>query len=78
MKRIRNYSEQVRDEELEPLTATLLFYLVKRCGGEVVFTRTDATITESSLSTDMLHMTVGNDIRLRIVTRPPELQKIQE
>ncbi len=78
MKRIRNYSEQVRDEELEPLTATLLFYLVKRCGGEVVFTRTDATITESRLSTDMLHMTVGNDIRLRIVTRPPELQKIQE
>lgn len=78
MKRIRNYSEQVQDEELAPLTATLLFYLVKRCGGEVIFTPADATITESSLSTDMLHMTVGSDIRLRIITRPPELQKIQE
>lgn len=78
MKRIRNYSDNMKDEELEPLTTTLLFYLVKRCGGEVVFTSTDATTTESCLSTDMLHMTIGHDIRLRIITRPPELQKVSE
>lgn len=78
MKRIRNYSDHVKDDDLEPLTATLLFYLVKRCGGDIVFTPTDATKTESWLSTDMLHMTVGEDIRLRIVTRPPELQTTRE
>jgi len=44
----------------------------------VVFTPTDATTTESCLSTDMLHMSIGNDIRLRIITRPPELQKTSE
>ncbi|MBD0306072.1 MAG: hypothetical protein ICV76_05910 [Nitrospiraceae bacterium] len=74
MKRIRNFSENVTDAEIEPLTATLLFYLVERCGGEVLFTPTDAIKTESGLSANMLQMQVGENIRLRIITRPPELQ----
>ena len=74
MNRIRNYSEYVKDGELGPLTATLLYYLVERCGGEVIFTPMDAVKTETNLSSKLLQMQVGENIRLRIITRPPELE----
>lgn len=74
MKRVQNCSEQLTDEDLEQLLPTLLLHLVDRCGGEVVFTSTDVQSTQSCLNEKMIQMLVGDDIRLRIITRPPEMQ----
>ena len=74
MKRVQNCSQQVSDEDLEQLLPTLLLHLVDRCGGEVVFTSTDVQTTQACLNEKMIQMLVGDDIRLRIITRPPELQ----
>ena len=73
MKRVHNCSQQLSDEDLEQLLPTLLLHLVDRCGGEVVFTTSDVQSTQSCLSEKMIQMLVGDDIRLRIITRPPEM-----
>jgi hypothetical protein len=74
MKRVQNCSQQLTDEDLEQLLPTLLLHLVDRCGGEVVFSPTDVHATQSCLDQKMIQMLVGDDIRLRIITRPPEMQ----
>ncbi len=74
MKRVQNCSQQLTDEALEQLLPILLLHLVDRCGGEVVFTSTDVQATQSSLNEKMIQMLIGEDIRLRVITRPPELQ----
>jgi hypothetical protein len=74
MKRVQNCSQQITDEDLEQLLPTLLLHLVDRCGGEVVFSSTDVQSIQSCLNEKMIQMLVGDDIRLRIITRPPELQ----
>ncbi|WP_447977241.1 hypothetical protein [Candidatus Nitrospira bockiana] len=73
MRRVQNFSEHVSDDELEQLLPTLLLHLVDRCGGDVVLTPGDVEHTESALHGKMVQMLIGNDIRLRIITRPPEL-----
>jgi len=55
------------------LTTVLIFHLVEKCGGQVCFSADDANRILSGLSTKMVHMQIGNDVTLRIVTRPPEL-----
>ena len=76
MKRVHNCSQQLSDEDLEQLLPTLLLHLVDRCGGEVVFTTSDVQSTQSCLSEKMIQMLVGDDIRLRIITRPPEMHML--
>ncbi|MGQ0810344.1 MAG: hypothetical protein ACT4OO_03865 [Nitrospiraceae bacterium] len=74
MQKILSYSDDLTEEEVEHLTTLLIFHLVERCGGQVAFTVDDATGILSRLAAKMVHMQVGEDITLRIVTRPPELQ----
>ena len=69
MKRVQNCSQQLTDEDLEQLLPTLLLHLVDRCGGEVVFSTTDVQSVQSCLNEKMIQMLVGDDIRLRIITR---------
>jgi hypothetical protein len=78
MRRILNFSEQVSDDELETLMSTLLFYFVERCGGDVTFSPTEARQTMCGLSTKMLQMRMGDEIQLRVITRPTELRELGE
>jgi hypothetical protein len=68
MSQILNMSEHTTDEELHRLTTLLLFHLVERCGLE------DAQRVRTSLTTKMVQMQVGDEVRLRIIDRLPELK----
>ncbi len=74
MSQILNLSEHTTDDELQRLTTLLLFHLVERCGGQVQFGLEDAQKVKASLATKMVQMQVGNEVRIRIIDRLPELQ----
>ncbi|HEU4686250.1 MAG TPA: hypothetical protein VFS39_17210 [Nitrospira sp.] len=74
MSQILNLSEHTTDDELQRLTTLLLFHLVERCGGQVQFNLEDAQRVRNSLATKMVQMQVGNEVRIRIIDRLPELQ----
>jgi hypothetical protein len=74
MSQILNLSQHTTDDELQRLTTLLLFHLVERCGGQVQFKMEDAQRVQSSLTTKMVQMQVGDEVRLRIIDRLPELQ----
>ena len=74
MSEILNLSEHTTDDELQRLTTLLLFHLVERCGGHVQFKLEDAQRVRSSLTTKMVQMQVGDEVRIRIIDRLPELQ----
>ena len=74
MSQILNLSQHTSDAELQRLTTLLLFHLVERCGGQVQFKLEDAQRVQSSLTTKMVQMQVGDEVRLRIIDRLPELQ----
>jgi hypothetical protein len=74
MSQILNLSEHTTDDELQRLTTLLLFHLVERCGGQVQFGLEEAEKVKASLVTKMVQMQVGNEVRLRIIDRLPELQ----
>ncbi len=74
MSQILNLSQHTSDAELQRLTTLLLFHLVERCGGQVQFKLEDAKRVQSSLTTKMVQMQVGDEVRLRIIDRLPELQ----
>lgn len=74
MSQILNLSQHTTDAELQRLTTLLLFHLVERCGGQVQFKLEDAQRVQSSLTTKMVQMQVGEEVRLRIIDRLPELQ----
>jgi hypothetical protein len=74
MSQILNLSEHTTDEELQRLTTLLIFHLVERCGGQVQFRLEDAQRVRSSLATKMVQMQVGDEVRIRIIDRLPELQ----
>ena len=74
MRHILTLTQDLTDDEVHQLTTILLFHLVEKCGGQVDFTNTDAKSIVAALPTKMLHMRVSEDVTLRIVTRPPELQ----
>ena len=73
MSKILNLSEHTSDEDLKHLTTLLLYHLVERCGGQVHFKVEDAQRVRASLSTKMVQMQVGNEVKLRIIDRLPEL-----
>jgi len=74
MSQILNLSQHTTDDELQRLTTLLLFHLVERCGGHVQFKLEDALRVRSSLTTKMVQMQVGDEVRIRIIDRLPELQ----
>ena len=74
MSQILNMSQHTTDDELQRLTTMLLFHLVERCGGQVQFRLEDAKRVRASLSTKMVQMQVGDEVRLRIIDRLPELR----
>jgi hypothetical protein len=74
MSQILNMSQHTTDDELQRLTTLLLFHLVEQCGGQVQFKMEDAQRVQSSLTTKMVQMQVGDEVRLRIIDRLPELQ----
>ncbi len=74
MLQILNFSEYANDEEVSYLTTLLLYHLVERCGGSLQFTVEDVTQIRASLATKMVQIQLGNEVRLRIIDRVPELQ----
>lgn len=74
MPQILNFSEHANDEEVSYLTTLLLYHLVERCGGQIQFTVSDVNQIRESLSTKMVQIQLGDDVRLRIIDRVPELQ----
>jgi hypothetical protein len=73
MSKILNLSSHTSDEELQHLTNLLLFHLVERCGGQIQFKLADVHRVRESLTTKMVQMQVGDEVRLRIIDRLPEL-----
>jgi hypothetical protein len=73
MSKILNLSTHTTDEELQHITNLLLFHLVERCGGQIQFKMEDSHRVRESLTTKMVQMQVGEEVRLRIIDRLPEL-----
>ncbi|MEP6891190.1 MAG: hypothetical protein ABI955_10920 [Nitrospirota bacterium] len=73
MSRILNLTENTTDDDLRHLTTLLLFHLVEQSGGQVQFKLEDAYRVRESLTTKMVQMQVGDEVRLRIIDRLPEL-----
>lgn len=74
MPQIINLSDHASDEEVHYLTSLLIYHLVERCGGQLQFTTQEVKQIRENLSTKMVQIQLGNDLRLRIIDRLPELQ----
>lgn len=74
MPQILNCSDHVNDDEVHYLTTLLLYHLVERCGGQLQFSAQDVQQMRESLSSKMVQIQLGNDVKLRIIDRVPELQ----
>jgi len=74
MPQILNFSEHANDEDVSYLTTLLLYHLVERSGGTLEFTVEDVNQIRARLATKMMQIQLGNDVRLRIIDRVPELQ----
>jgi hypothetical protein len=74
MQQIFNCSEHANDDEVQYLTTLLLYHLVERCGGQLQFSVQDVQQMRESLSSKMVQIQLGNEVRLRIIDRVPELQ----
>lgn len=74
MSNVLNLSANTSDEELQHLTNLLLFHFVEQSGGQIQFRLEDAHRVRQSLATKMVQMHVGDEVRLRIIDRLPELQ----
>ncbi len=74
MPQILNCSEHADDDEVHYLTTLLLYHLVERCGGQLQFSAQDVRQMRESLSSKMVQIQLGNDVKLRIIDRVPELQ----
>jgi hypothetical protein len=73
MSKILNLSAHTSDDELQQITNLLLFHLVERSGGQIQFKLEDANRVRERLTTKMVQMQVGDEVRLRIIDRLPEL-----
>ncbi|MBH0185771.1 MAG: hypothetical protein HP477_10270 [Nitrospira sp.] len=74
MPQILNCSEHANDDDVHYLTTLLLYHLVERCGGQLQFSVQDVQQMRERLSSKMVQIQLGNDVRLRIIDRVPELQ----
>ncbi|MBH0185779.1 MAG: hypothetical protein HP477_10320 [Nitrospira sp.] len=52
----------------------MLYHLVERCGGQLQFSVQDVQQMRERLSSKMVQIQLGNEVRLRIIDRVPELQ----
>ena len=71
---IINLSDHASDEDVKYLTSLLIYYLVDRCGGQLQFSTQEVKEIRENLSTKMVQIQLGNDVRLRIIDRLPELR----
>lgn len=74
MPQILNCSEHANDDDVHYLTTLLLYHLVERCGGQLQFSAQDVQQIRESLSSKMVQIQLGKDVKLRIIDRVPELQ----
>jgi len=74
MPQILNFSDHANDDEVQYLTTLLLYHLVERCGGQLQFSVQDVKQMRENLSSKMVQIQLGDDVRLRIIDRVPELQ----
>lgn len=74
MLQILNFSQHANDEEVQYLTTLLLYHLLDRCGGQLQFTAQEVQQMRESLSNKMVQIQLGNEVKLRIIDRVPELQ----
>jgi hypothetical protein len=74
MPQILNFSQHANDEEVQYLTTLLLYHLVERCGGQLQFSVQEVQQMRENLSTKMVQIQLGNEVKLRIIDRVPELQ----
>ena len=74
MSQIINLSQHASDDEVQYLTSLLVYHLVDRNGGELHFTPEDVRQIREKLATKMVQIRLGNELRLRIIDRLPELQ----
>jgi hypothetical protein len=74
MSRILNLSRNASDEEVHYLTSLLVYHLVERCGGQLQFSLEEVLQLRKNLSTKMVQIQLGDDVRLRLIDRLPELQ----
>ena len=74
MSQILNFSQHANDEEVQYLTTLLLYHLVDRCGGQLQFSVQEVRQIRESLSNKMVQIQLGNEVKLRIIDRVPELQ----
>ncbi|MCP9448923.1 MAG: hypothetical protein NNA31_07035 [Nitrospira sp.] len=74
MAQIINLSEHASDEDVHYLTSLLIYHLVERCGGQLQFTVQEVRQIRDSLATKMVQIQLGDDVRLRIIDRLPELR----
>jgi hypothetical protein len=74
MPQILNCSEHANDDDVHYLTTLLLYHLVERCGGQLQFSVQDVQQMRERLSSKMVQIQLGNEVRLRIIDRVPELQ----
>lgn len=74
MSQILNLSRHASDEEAHYLTSLLVYHLVERCGGQLQFTAEEVRQIRNDLSTKMVQIQLGDELRLRIIDRLPELR----
>lgn len=74
MSQILNLSCHTSDEDAQYLTSLLIYHLVERCGGQLQFTAEEVRQIRKDLSTKMVQIQLGDDLRLRIIDRLPELR----
>ncbi len=74
MSQILNLSRHASDEEAQYLTSLLVYHLVERAGGQLQFTFEEVQQIRENLTTKMVQIQLGDDLRLRIINRLPELQ----
>ena len=74
MSQILNLSHHATDEEAQYITSLLVYHLVQRAGGQLQFTVDEVKQIRQDLTTKMVQIQLGDDLRLRIINRLPELQ----
>jgi hypothetical protein len=74
MPQILNLSEHASDEEVQYLTSLLVYHLVERCGGQLQFSIQEVKEIRENLSNKLVQIQLGDDVKLRIIDRVPELQ----
>ncbi len=74
MPQILNLSQLANDDEVQYLTSLLLYHFVERSGGQLRFSAQEVSHIRENLSTKLVQIQLGDDVKLRIIDRVPELR----